>query len=162
MPLIRDGHFTQDDWTPVADDEPFAAGAKAVVSLKRFIENGARGIIGVEIPNNADIKQLQPHFSALELIAVQFPAFNDGRGFTLARRLRRLGFKGELRAKGHIIPDQYAYALACGFDTIEISDALAKRQPEPHWREAVSSMSLGYQPGYPGPVNILEARRSAH
>lgn len=162
MPLIKDGHFIEDDWRPLADDEPVVAGAKLIAPLRRFLECGADAFAGVEIPNNADVEQLKPHFARLALIAVQFPAFHDGRGFSLAKRLRRLGFQGELRAKGHVIPDQYAYARACGFDTVEISDSLAKRQPEAHWREAVRFMSLAYQSGYPGPVSILEARRAAH
>ncbi len=162
MPLIKDGGFTTDDWRVLADGETAAPGEKAIAPLKRFLEEGdALGANAVEIPNNASPESLQPLFDKVMMIVIPFPGFNDGRGFSLGKRLRRLGFRGELRAKGHVIPDQYAYALACGFDTVEISDALAARQPEAHWREAIASMSVGYQPGYPGPQNILLARWSA-
>ena len=69
----------------------------------------------------------------LTLIRVAFPAFNDGRAFTVARRLRVLGYKGHLRAVGPVIADQYAMARRVGFDDVEIPDDLAERQPAPQW-----------------------------
>ncbi|TRW94805.1 DUF934 domain-containing protein [Paracoccus sp. M683] len=67
------------------------------------------------------------------LIAIDFPAMGDGRGFTLARRLRALGFQGRLRATGKLIADQYAMARRVGFDEVEISAELAARQPQDQW-----------------------------
>ena len=67
------------------------------------------------------------------MIRIAFPSFADGRGFTLARQLRDMGFSGRLRAFGHILSDQYAMARRSGFDEVEISDELAQRQPEPEW-----------------------------
>jgi uncharacterized protein (DUF934 family) len=86
-----------------------------------------------------DIAQdLLPHalprqFDGVDLIRVAFPSSADGRGFSLARHLRALGYKGRLRAKGHVIADQYAMARRCGFDEIEIPDDLARRQPADQW-----------------------------
>lgn len=163
MPLINDGGFAVDDWRVLAEGEMAVPGEKAIAPLRRFMEESeALGASGVEIPNNASPETLQPLFGNVALIVIPFPGFNDGRGFSLGKRLRRLGFRGELRAKGHVIPDQYAYARACGFDAIEISDALAARQPEAQWLAAAASMSVSYQPGYPGPQNILIARWSSH
>ncbi|WP_136443520.1 DUF934 domain-containing protein [Pacificoceanicola onchidii] len=71
--------------------------------------------------------------SNVEMIRIDFPSFADGRGFTLARLLRLRGYKGRLRAKGHVIADQYAMARRAGFDEVEIDDSLAKRQPEDQW-----------------------------
>ncbi|MDO5613179.1 MAG: DUF934 domain-containing protein [Paracoccus sp. (in: a-proteobacteria)] len=67
------------------------------------------------------------------LIALDFPAMGDGRGFTLARRLRELGFTGRLRATGKLIADQYAMARRVGFDEVEITAELAARQPQDQW-----------------------------
>ncbi|MCB2136862.1 MAG: DUF934 domain-containing protein [Rhodobacteraceae bacterium] len=72
-------------------------------------------------------------FDGIGLIRVAFPSSADGRGFTLARHLRGRGYTGRLRAKGHVIADQYAMARRCGFDEVEISDDLAARQPEDQW-----------------------------
>ena len=62
-----------------------------------------------------------------------FPGFADGRGFTIARQLRLMGYAGRLRAPGHVIADQYAMARRAGFDEVEIDDDLAARQPEDQW-----------------------------
>ena len=68
-----------------------------------------------------------------QMVRVIFPTFSDGRGFTLARRIRALGYGGRLRATGPLIADQYAMARRMGFDEVEIPDDLARRQPEAHW-----------------------------
>ena len=68
-----------------------------------------------------------------DMIVVDFPSFADGRGFTIARRLRLRGDKGHLRARGHGIADQYAMARRSGFDDVAISPDLAARQPEGQW-----------------------------
>ena len=79
------------------------------------------------------------------MIRVDFPSFADGRGFTLATRLRQLGFKGRLRAKGHVIADQYAMARRSGFDEVEIDDDLAARQPEAQWLARANWQAHDYQ-----------------
>jgi uncharacterized protein (DUF934 family) len=74
-----------------------------------------------------------PYLGALTTIRVAFPAFNDGRAFTIARRLRALGYRGTLHAIGPVIADQYAMARRVGFDGVIIPQALAARQPEGQW-----------------------------
>ncbi|MCX7890516.1 MAG: DUF934 domain-containing protein [Rhodobacteraceae bacterium] len=76
---------------------------------------------------------LPREFGNVGLIAVDFPAFSDGRGFTLGQTLRRLGYAGRLRARGNLIPDQYAMARRAGFDEVEITAERAARQPEADW-----------------------------
>ena len=84
----------------------------------------------LEVASDAD-----PNSIALDapLIRVDFPSFADGRGFTIARLLRLRGYEGRLRARGHVISDQYAMARRAGFDEVEISDEQAARQPEGEW-----------------------------
>ncbi len=82
---------------------------------------------------DADLAAEALPLTDLSLIRIAFPAFSDGRGFTLARRLRELGFTGHLRAVGHVLADQYAMARRSGFDDVEISTDLADRQPEGQW-----------------------------
>lgn len=114
-------------------------------------------LVGVELPNTADPATLVARFETLALIAVVFPAFTDGRGFSLARALRRLGYAGRLRAVGPLIADQFGHALACGFDEVEIPDALAARQPVGQWLAALAGAPGGLGEG----VSLLEARRAA-
>ncbi len=79
------------------------------------------------------------------MIRIDFPSFADGRGFTLAAMLRRAGYKGRLRAKGHVLADQYAMARRSGFDEVEIDAALAARQPAEQWQFRASWQSHNYQ-----------------
>lgn len=164
MPLIRDGRFTSDEWQRLGEGEMVPSSpSKLILVQGDFAERGeslaeAGYEIGVEITNDIDPEALAAQFPKLKLIAVAFPKAADGRGFSIATRLRRLRFDGELRASGYLIADQYALARSCGFDTIEISDVLAARQPEPHWMEAQRAMSLAYQRGYGGMQSIVTAR----
>jgi len=75
---------------------------------------------------------------AAPLVRVAFAAMTDGRGFTIARRLREAGFTGRLRALGPLVSDQYRHARKTGFDEIEIPAALAARQPEAEWTRAAA------------------------
>lgn len=117
--------------------------------------------LGVIIPNNVSIAELKLVLRQLSLVAVSFPAFSDGRGFSLAKLIRNHGFTGTLRASGPLIADQFAYALSCGFDEIELPDASASRQPIEQWLKAASQISHGYQRGYGDSRNILDQRRAA-
>lgn len=81
----------------------------------------------VHVAHDADPESLGAHLDA-PLVEIAFPAFNDGRGFSLARRLRADGYRGRLRAAGKLLPDQYAMARRVGFDEVAVDTALFQRQ----------------------------------
>ncbi len=62
------------------------------------------------------------HLDVIPVVAINFPTFMDGRGFSYARELRERGFTGELRATGHFMRDQLAYLARCGFDAFQMAD----------------------------------------
>ncbi|WP_151719273.1 DUF934 domain-containing protein [Gemmobacter serpentinus] len=99
----------------------------------------------VDLAHTDDPTALEPLLAQLTLIRVAFPSFSDGRAFTIARRLRMLGYTGELRALGPVISDQYAMARRVGFDAVEIPDALAERQPEDQWKFRANWKAHDYQ-----------------
>ncbi|MDP3263003.1 MAG: DUF934 domain-containing protein [Tabrizicola sp.] len=99
----------------------------------------------LDLAHTDDPELVAPYLAALSLIRVSFPAFNDGRAFTVARRLRMLGYRGELRATGPVIADQYAMARRVGFDAVEIPDELAARQPEDQWKFRADWRQHDYQ-----------------
>lgn len=101
--------------------------------------------LGVDLAHTDDPAQLGERLSRLTLIRVAFPAFSDGRGFTIARRLRIMGYTGALHAHGHLISDQYAMARRAGFDAVEISDDLAARQPAEQWQFRADWQAHDYQ-----------------
>jgi uncharacterized protein (DUF934 family) len=88
----------------------------------------------VDLAHTDDPAALDAALERLTLIRIGFPAFNDGRAFTIARRLRTLGFKGQLLALGPVIADQYAMLRRVGFDGAEIPDEIAARQPADQWQ----------------------------
>ena len=103
------------------------------LEIKALADLSADGV-AVDLGPTDSPATLADRLAQLRLIRIAFPAFNDGRGFTLARDLRRMGYTGTLRAAGQILADQYAMARRAGFDEVEISDSLAARQPWPHWQ----------------------------
>ncbi|MEM9900920.1 MAG: DUF934 domain-containing protein [Pseudomonadota bacterium] len=98
-----------------------------------------------DLPSDADPDQLPDIARRAKAIRIAFPSFADGRGFTLARRLRLLGFQGRLRAHGHVLADQYAMARRAGFDEVEIDAELAARQPEAQWRARADWQAHDYR-----------------
>lgn len=164
MPLMRDFSFVNDHWRKLADNEDVPRDGDVIINFTRLDEVADRlkaqtGKTGLHISNTVKPAQLQPLFNQIALISVAFPAFNDGRGFSIAKRLRHLGFTGTLRATGPLIADQYAYAKACGFDEIDLPETLAQRQTADQWQKAANAISLSYQRGYHRPATILDQRR---
>jgi uncharacterized protein (DUF934 family) len=114
----------------IVTDAGFGPGTEAeVVALADLTDQRA-----VDLANTDDPAALSGHLDRLTLIRVAFPAFNDGRAFTVARRLREMGYTGQLLALGPVIADQYAMLRRVGFDGAEIPDDLAARQPAEQWQ----------------------------
>lgn len=127
--IVTDTGFDTDDWAaPITPLEDLDAGATAV-----------------DLRSTDDPVAVAPKLSALSMVRVDFPSFADGRGFTIARKLRALGYTGRLRARGHVLADQYAMARRAGFDEVEIDEALAARQPEDQWAFRADWRAHDYQ-----------------
>ena len=77
--------------------------------------------IGIFIDSNQNFEPSSEDLESLKIIQINFLTFKDGRPFSLAKNLRRKNsFKNEIRASGHLLPDQYGFLLRCGFDSVEI------------------------------------------
>ena len=126
----------------IVTDSGFAADDLGPFALFEDIQPDTQRLA---IGNDIDPLVVAKRFGALEAISIEFPSFADGRGFSLARQIRQLGFTGRLRAIGHLISDQYYHARRAGFDEIEISDEMAKRQPEDNWKAEGDWNSDTYQ-----------------
>lgn len=99
----------------------------------------------LDLASDADVEALADRLPGVTMIRVDFPSFADGRGFTIARLLRLKGYTGRLRARGHVLSDQYAMARRAGFDEVEISADLAARQPEDQWQFRADWQGHDYQ-----------------
>jgi len=123
--LIKDGNIIDDSWT-LLNNEDLALDSlnddNVILPLQFWLDNKATladriDTIGVWLNGDEDPAQLADSTGTLPLIAVNFPGFMDGRGFSTGRLLReRYGFNGELRATGQFIRDQVCYLSRCGFN----------------------------------------------
>ncbi|MFO1188899.1 MAG: DUF934 domain-containing protein [Alphaproteobacteria bacterium] len=166
MPLISERGLIDDPWIRATQDADRPASGLVLLPLADILAEGDRlagaGLdLGIEVPSDTALSVIRPWLARVGLVALRFPAFSDGRGFSLARQLRLEGYSRGLRAVGPLIADQFAFALACGFDHFEIDADVFARQPLDQWLAAAKSMSVSYQRGYGGPLNALDARRHA-
>jgi uncharacterized protein (DUF934 family) len=160
MPLVKAGRIVEDRFVRVLDDAPVPDGVPVILPAARLLadarELAAREVpTGVVWPNDRKIAELAPHLDRLALVALVFPTFRDGRAYSQARLIReRYRFRGELRATGQVLRDQFLFLNRAGFDAFEVSkenDAVA-------FTEAVRRYSVFYQPSGDGRVVAFKAR----
>jgi uncharacterized protein (DUF934 family) len=160
MPLVKQGKISGDSFVRVADDAEIPAGGAVLISAARFLDDADAlsrrlGKTGVIWPNNRDVDDLVPYLDRLAVVALVFPTFRDGRAYSQARLLReRHNYRGELRATGQILRDQFVFMLRAGFDSFEVkkdSDAEA-------FANTVKRYSVFYQPTGDGRVTALHRR----
>ena len=129
MPLIRNGRVTADRYVHILDDAPLPEDVPVMVPAARFLADAGEILrrdapVGVVWPNNRRVAELAPHLDRLALVALVFPSFRDGRAYSQARLLReRYGYRGELRATGQILRDQFLFLVRAGFDALEVAKA---------------------------------------
>ncbi len=111
------------DFTGTLPDAPCFVPLDYWLAHKQKLQNPET--IGVWLDAEQEPEELAGDIVNLQHLAVNFPTFMDGRGFSIARLIRdRYQFSGELRAIGQIVPDQLFYLSRCGFDAFCL-DALA-------------------------------------
>lgn len=163
MPLIKHGVTTEDPWLRLADDEALPAAGPVIVSLERWrLERDALAAlaapVGVRLASHQPAAEIAADLERLQLIALVFPTFRDGRPYSTARLLReRHGFKGELRAVGNVLRDQFLFMSRCGFDAFEVADD----DEAAAWKKAISEFSVWYQAAADGRVPATRLRRLA-
>lgn len=124
--LWKDGRFVADAWRNVGDGTDIPIEGRAILSLARWRAQqhalaalGTR--FGVKVQSGEALDPATDDLHRLQVIALVFPIFTDGRAYSTARRLRESqGFKGEIRATGDVLLDQLPLMLRCGFDAFEI------------------------------------------
>jgi uncharacterized protein (DUF934 family) len=159
MPLIKNGSLVADRFARVADDAEIPASGAVLLSAERFLKDAealsSRGDVGVIWPNNRDIEELAPYLGRLAAVALVFPAFKDGRAYSQARILReQLKYRGELRAIGQVLRDQFLFMQRAGFNAFEVkkeADAIA-------FAETLKRYSVFYQPTGDGRVTVFRQR----
>lgn len=102
----------------------------------------ALGPVGVVIEPDTDLDAVAPYLDRLAVIAVNFPVFKDGRGFSQARVLRdRYGYTGDVRAVGDLLLDQLQFLIRVGFSSVDLPDDVT----EADVKAAVERFTVVYQ-----------------
>jgi uncharacterized protein (DUF934 family) len=101
--------------------------------------------IATDLRSDFDPEEITSELLQRSCIRITLDSFADGRGFTLAARLRQCGYHGHLRLAGYVLADQYAMARRSGFDDVEIPQDLAARQSEPQWLARADWRAHDYQ-----------------
>jgi uncharacterized protein (DUF934 family) len=118
------------------------------VSLKRFQSERApltarQAPLGLRLKSDERASTIGHDAELFDLIVVDLPVFRDGRAFSTARLLReRYHYKGEIRASGHILPDQVLFLARCGVNSFDVK---GDRRLDPYL-EAFREYSVSYQP----------------
>ena len=155
MPLIKNQSFVEDAFVIVGEGETLPDGA-ILISLDTLQDNfetlkNRNAPFGVFISADnqgktqlgEDVRALEPYLEALALVALEFPTFRNGRGYTSARILRdEMGYQGEIRAIGDVAYDQWAYMARCGIDCFAVDETVTLEQ----FNQAVGELSDIYQP----------------
>ena len=161
--IIVDGAVVTDDWTVLPRDFDSATplpDGRLLVPLEawnlRAGEISARdGETGLWIDSDQLPDEIGGDLHQAPVIAVHFPEFRDGRGFSIGRLLReRLGYRGQLRAFGKPIRDQLHYLRRCGFNAF----ALAEHY-DPHTAiESLNAFDESYQAAVDQPLPLFRRR----
>ena len=131
-PVLKNGHFVDDPWRLLTETEPTSEGVAHCILPVASWQQHRDALIASEVPTGVWIEadfppeDLAADLPHLAVVAVHFPAFSDGRGYSAGRLLReRYDFTGELRAFGDIGLDQLYYLMRCGFDAFVLPAAVS-------------------------------------
>lgn len=123
--LIRNRRLVADDpWAVTTEEGTPSPRAHQILPFEQYqvhreqLCENVDGPLGALVDGAVEAETLAPYLDELALVAIDFPSFTDGRGYSLARQLRQAhGYTGELRAVGNVLRDQLAYLERVGFDS---------------------------------------------
>ncbi len=122
-------HVLDDHWTLIRDTEGVLPTGPLILPLARWRQRQEKDALhtisvnGVWLGPDDDLESLEMWLDVLPIIALDFPSFRDGRGYSQAYLLRtRLGWEGELRAIGDVLRDQLSHMRQCGFTSFAVRE----------------------------------------
>lgn len=158
--LIADGELAAENaWCVSYDAEALPEQRPAFVPLALWEANQEDTELAPLLASDCELTaELVKNISAAPAIAIDFPAFTDGRGYSIARLLReRFGYRGEIRAVGDVLVDQLHYMQRCGFNAMALRD---DQHPDDALR-ALNAFSVRYQTDVEERQALFEKRLNA-
>ncbi|CCV05325.1 conserved hypothetical protein [Mesorhizobium metallidurans STM 2683] len=142
--------FREDEWIHAESADALAGNGRFILPLQAFlgldpeVRLSAKERLGVELQPGDQLEKIAGLLDQLSLVALAFPAFNDGRSFSKGELLRnRYHFEGAVRATGQVLVDQLPHMLRLGFDEFEVSNPVLLKRLE---QGRTGGLSLYYQP----------------
>ncbi len=159
--IIKDHSITETDFKVVDAENASLEESNAILPLAFYLEHQAalvgRNDIGVWLDAGEEIEDIAPFANSLPIVALNFPAFSDGRAYSSANILRRkLGYEGEVRAIGDVRRDQLSQMVHCGFNAFE----LAEGQDIERCLDALNAFTYNYQASIAKPEPLFRQRQS--
>jgi len=148
MSLIKDGRLIDDQFINVTDRAQISADGPVIVSLEQWQNKRTEllrrgGTLGIQLGSDQHPEVIAEDLDHFQLVALEFPAFRDGRAYSYARLLRgRYGFSGELRAVGDVLLDQLHFMDRVGINAFEIDSD----DPLGDFQSTMANFSVWYQP----------------
>ena len=160
MALLKDGLLTEDPYTNISAADSVPAEGAILVSLEQWLAQRQQlesrpAPLGVILGSAQKPHEIADDIQHFDLIALDFPAFGDGRAYSYARLLRdQYQYQGELRAVGDVLLEQLHFMHRVGFNAFQINDDNAADA----WETAAADLSVWYQPTGDGRTSVLELR----
>ena len=161
MALIKDQTVSDDLFVNVAPGDAIPANGPIIVSLEQWQDHWQQLVrrgtpLGIRLRSDQHPEIIADDLEQIDVIALEFPAFRDGRAYSYARLLRqRYGFTGELRAVGDVLLEQLHFMQRVGFNAFEINSA----DPLEDFQLASGDFSVWYQPSADDRKTAIELRK---
>lgn len=161
--IIKNGEVIDERWHLLPADaslDGISNSDDLIVPLGLWLESSHAlkvrdGGLGVWLQSHEQIEDIVDDLKHFQVIALDFPAFTDGRHFSSARLLReRYGYQGEIRAIGDVLRDQLFFMQRCGFDAFAVRP---DRDPYDALK-GLSDFSVTYQTGVDQPLPLFRRR----
>lgn len=160
--IIDNGQVVANQWTIVGGDHDDWTQNHIIVPYALWKANHsaladkvAQGKIGLLLAGEHDLLAENEGVTDFAIIAIDFPGFMDGRGFSVGRLLReRYLFTGDLRATGGIIRDQLCYLRRCGFSSFDLSEDIDVESAA----QSLNDFTDGYQISVDKPTPLFRRR----
>lgn len=161
--LVKNGELVEDPFHYVPDGEPIPNQGAVIVHLGCWQAHGEELLArdapaGVRLRSDESPELIADDLGGLAVVALEFPAFRDGRAYSYARILReRYGYRGEIRAVGEVLLEQLHFMLRTGFDAFEIQG----ENPQAQYRTAMDDFTVWYQPTGDGRPTAVQLRHQS-
>jgi len=159
--LIKDGQQITDPFVSIDDDASLPVDGAVIVSLERWhaereVLLEREDALGIKLRSDQSPDLIGDGLQRIALVALEFPAFRDGRAYSYARLLReKYDYRGELRAVGDVLLEQLHFMLRTGIDAFE----LHSDNPMRDFEIASQDFSIWYQPTADGRRTATDHRQ---